>query len=257
VDDTVHPESVSADVELGGPGWRLRTRLTAPMAGVSRRQMLPLARSLSEAATEMACRRTTEQGQPISCKAGCAACCRQAVFVLPEEARLLRDLVEAMPEPRRTAVKSRFADAVRLLTETGLDSALEQVGILPAEKVRRIGEEYLRLGVACPFLEDERCSIYAERPLACREYLVISPAELCADPSIGIVKQLRLPFKMTTAFAHLGEAPSEETARWLSLALALEWAEQHPEETAPRPGPEWVRLLLENITGKTVPKAPA
>jgi Fe-S-cluster containining protein len=34
----------------------------------------------------------------------------------------------------------------------------------------------------CPFLEDESCSIHPDRPLVCREYLVTSPAELCAGP---------------------------------------------------------------------------
>ncbi|MEO8777051.1 MAG: YkgJ family cysteine cluster protein [Rhodanobacter sp.] len=34
---------------------------------------------------------------------------------------------------------------------------------------RQLGIDYLRQGVACPFLEQESCSIYDERPLACRK----------------------------------------------------------------------------------------
>jgi Fe-S-cluster containining protein len=247
---------VSADVELGGPGWRMQARLTAPVAPVTRRQMLPLVRSLSDAAVDIACQGARDQGQPVSCKLGCAACCRQAVIVAPEEARLLRDLVEAMPEPRRSTVKARFAEIVRRLEEAGLRPKMETIGSLPPEEVSRLGLAYFHLYPDCPFLEDEACSIYEERPLACREYLVISPAEHCSNLSAHTIKQLRLPFKTTTAYARLGEEQAERVSPWMLLTLALEWAEDHPTETPSRPGPEWVRLLLGNLTGKAVPPAP-
>jgi uncharacterized protein len=32
---------------------------------------------------------------------------------------------------------------------------------------------------ACPFLEDDKCSIYEHRPFVCRVYHVLSPSELC------------------------------------------------------------------------------
>ena len=47
------------------------------------------------------------RGEAISCKAGCGACCRQLVPVSETEAHHLRDVVEAMPEPRRAAVTAR------------------------------------------------------------------------------------------------------------------------------------------------------
>src|SRR5207247_476070 len=47
-------------------------------------------------------------GGAVSCSKGCGACCRQVVPVSEVEAYHLRDLVESMPEPRRSAVKTRF-----------------------------------------------------------------------------------------------------------------------------------------------------
>jgi hypothetical protein len=39
---------------------------------------------------------------------------------------------------------------------------------------------YHALYVTCPFLgDDHRCTVYADRPLACRTHLVLSPPELC------------------------------------------------------------------------------
>ena len=51
-----------------------------------------------------------------------------------------------------------------------------------AEERTELAYEYFKHGIACPFLEDESCSIHPDRPMACREYLVSSPAENCRAP---------------------------------------------------------------------------
>lgn len=41
-----------------------------------------------------------------------------------------------------------------------------------------------------PFLEDDACSIHPHRPSVCREYLVTSPAEHCAELGRKLVKRV-------------------------------------------------------------------
>jgi hypothetical protein len=119
---------------------------------------------------------------------------------------------------------------------------------------RRIGMEYFRLGIACPFLEDESCSIHADRPVACREYLVTSPAEHCSRPTPETVKAVRLPLKVWTSVARMDEPPPEaRSICWVPLILAPEWAEAHPDESIPRPGPELVHRLAENLARREIP----
>jgi Fe-S-cluster containining protein len=249
-------DTVSGDVELSGPGWGLRARLTVPAGPTDRLGLLPMVRALSDAASDMAQRSSERQGRPVSCRAGCAACCRQIVLASEAEARRLRALVEALPEPKRAEVRARFAEARRKLEEAGLLEALQAPESF-GPGVAELGLAYFRLRLDCPFLEEERCTIYPERPLACREYLVVSPAESCSRPDVETVKQLRLPFKVSTAFARLDDGPAEERPlRRLPLILAPEWAEQHPDEPSARPGPEWARMLLENVTGQVIPDPP-
>jgi Fe-S-cluster containining protein len=242
--------TVSGEVTLSGPGWRFTARLTVAAGPTTRRQMLPLVQQLSNTSAEMACRSAEKRGEPISCRAGCAACCRQVVLVSMEEARLLTELVEAMPEPRRSAVKARFAEGVRRLEEAGLRAAVEHMAQLPDEERSPLGLAYFALGIACPFLEEERCSIYEQRPLSCREYLVTSPAEHCSQPSGETVKQLALPFKTTALFARLGESPPAKPSPRPPLLLALEAATAVSDEPPQRTGPEWVQLLLDGVAGK-------
>ena len=71
----------------------------------------------------------------------------------------------------------------------------------------------------CPFLEDESCSIHPERPLVCREYLVTSPAELCAGPKQEGVTPVAVP-KVSLAARGL----QEEKDDWFPLAMLMAWA---------------------------------
>src|SRR5258707_14637586 len=73
-------------------------------------QALPFLRILDDKVIDIAVRKN---GKPISCSKGCSACCRaQPVPVTPTEAYALLRLVEALPEPRQSEVRARFADRV-------------------------------------------------------------------------------------------------------------------------------------------------
>ena len=154
---------VSATFKLSWQGRELSASVTLPSEPVSPRRLLPMVQNFTNALVGMGENFVESAGETVSCKAGCGACCRQLVPVSETEARHLRDLVDAMPEPRRTAVRERFADAKRQLDATGLLSKLEK----PNEHTRdtAIGMDYFRAGVACPFLEAESCSIHPDRPL--------------------------------------------------------------------------------------------
>src|SRR5262249_43913345 len=146
--------------------------------------------------------------QPISCRKGCGACCRQAVPITTVEARRLRELVDELPEPRRSEVQARFAEARRRLTEAGLLEKLLYPEQWTEGEARTLGVAYFQQAIACPFLESESCSIYHDRPMACREYLVTSPAENCSRPTAEGVRCLPLPFSVWKAVARLDEAPA-------------------------------------------------
>jgi Fe-S-cluster containining protein len=210
--------------------------------------------ALADRVVDAAVNTVAEQGQQISCKKGCGACCRQLVPIAEVEARQLRDLVEDLPEPRRSLIRTRFADARRRLAGAGLLEKLLAPETWDEGDGRLLGLSYFRLGIACPFLQEESCSIYADRPSACREYLVTSPAENCARPTPETVQCVKMPLKVWTALARFDEVPpTARFIRWVPLILALEWAETHPEEPPPRPGPELLRELFEHLSRKARP----
>jgi Fe-S-cluster containining protein len=246
-------DDLTADVELGGPGWRLRVNLTVPKRKTSLRQVLPMVQSLADAVVDQGVQTAAKEHEPISCKRGCGACCRQLVPIAEVEARRLEEVIQSFPEARRQQVRDRFAEARRRLGQAGLLEKLQNAGQWSDSETRPLGLAYFGLGIPCPFLDEESCSIYSDRPIACREYLVTSPPDNCAHPSADSVRCLKLPLKVSTALHRCEDEVPRQSLRWVPLILAPEWATEHPEEPERLPGPQWVEKLIGNLTGKEIP----
>jgi Fe-S-cluster containining protein len=250
-------ENLTANVELAGPNFHLRAAITVPAGPTRVRALLPMVQSLTDAVVDAATRHVQEQGQSISCKHGCAACCRQLVPVSETEARQVADLVESLPEPRRGQVRDRFVEAQRRLMAAGLLERLQRHNDWSHAESWPLGLEYLRERIACPFLEEESCSIYADRPTACREYLVTSPAENCSDSTLESIRCVPLPLKVSTALARCDTPTGGPPLHWIPLILAPQWAARHGDEPSPRTGPQFVEALVSQLTGKNLPVQPS
>jgi Fe-S-cluster containining protein len=153
-----------------------------------------------------------------------------------EGERLLR-LVEAMPAERRALLAARFAAAEEAIEAAGLGERKERSD-------RDLSTAYFALRIPCPFLEEESCSIHPERPLVCREYLVTSPAELCAGPDQAGVAPVAVP-KVSMATRGL----QDEMDDWFPLAMLMAWARTRPRKVQKRTGPEWMQRFLKRLAG--------
>jgi Fe-S-cluster containining protein len=213
-------------------------QITVPNGPVAATAVLPALQGLVNAVVGAA-----ERDKVISCRKGCGACCRQLVPISRTEGEALLALVEAMPKERRKAVRARFAAAEAAITTAGLAER-------GARSDREISVAYFATGVPCPFLEDESCSIHPDRPLVCREYLVTSPAELCAGPQQKGVTPVAVP-KLSLAAQRL----QDESESWFPLALLMAWSRKPRTPAKRRPGSEWVQRFLRALTGSAPPAA--
>jgi Fe-S-cluster containining protein len=220
--------SRTAHIELRIAGHPVQLQLTVPSGPATRRTMLPVLRQLADAVVEIGVQQAQAQGERVSCTKGCGACCRQLVPITEPEAHALRELVDGMPEPRRTSIMQRMRAVRERLAECDLLDPLLQPDSPEPVMLRELGLRYFQLGIPCPFLEDEACSIHEHRPIACREYLVTSPAEHCAAPSADTVRMVTMPGRVSTAITRMQPG---RTA-WVPLAIAVEWAGSREEEPA-------------------------
>ena len=93
-----------------------------------------------------------------------------------------------------------------------------------------------------PFLEEESCSIHPDRPMACREYLVTSPAENCRAPRADNVEKVVLEADPLPAVVKV------ENGGWVALILALRFRDEAAEPAANREAP----AILREVIGRLV-----
>ena len=232
--------AMSGAVEVRLAGAALRFVVTVPADPVPLDALLPVFHGLTDAVVGVVENQATVAGQRVSCHKGCGACCRQAASISPSEARGLAHLVAALPPDRRAVIEARFA-AARAATAPVLAAALADTASAGTEK---FGLAYLALGVACPFLEDEACSIYADRPMICREHLVSSPPVECRTPGSGRVDGIMGTSRVSKAFRAVDTALAQRGI--LLINEALEWAAANPDGVA-HPGPALVQTVFARL----------
>lgn len=244
------PDAVSIQFELRVGGHPLRAAVEVPAGPTRPRVLLPVLQELTERIVDLGAEAARAEGKAISCQKGCGACCQQLVPIAEAEAHHLHRLVAALPVARRHTLRGRFAAARQTLARDGLLGPLTQAMAGRSEApLRALGERYFQLGVPCPFLEDGACSVHMDRPLACREYLVTSPASECARPTPERIAVVPLAARVSNAAAALDGPGPAGRRRWVALTLALEWAEQHKEPAPRRTGPELLREVVDRMAG--------
>jgi len=237
---------LEGDFALSISGEAAAFHVEVPDGPTTLEALLPVFQGLSNEIARRAAVKAVSAGERISCRAGCGACCRQAVPVAEAEARHIAALVAAMPEPRRGEIRTRFEAAERRLEETALASRM--VDMPDGKTVIDVGTSYFRLGVPCPFLEAESCSIHPDRPLRCREHLVTSPAVACAALIPEAIKMAPLAGAPSLALFKVGA--QHTPAGWLLLTQALSFAERHPEPSPARPAPTWIGAVVDRLAGR-------
>lgn len=222
---TIHLHVLGQDRELTFPvgiGPRPVTDLLGP------------ARELGQRISQIAVEHVEAEGGRVSCTIGCAACCRHLIPISAVEAVSLAAVVAAMPAERRAEVRRRFAAAVERLEIAGLLDAKARKGrealvsdAAPGEPREspweNVSRRYFELQLACPFLVDEVCGVYADRPLTCREYHVTTPPSFCDELS-SRAESVPRPARMSEVLSDAANALLGTKSPMIPLVLALEWA---------------------------------
>lgn len=206
-----------------------------PTRSVPVSAIVPLMRSLGEEAQALEVARSVESGKTLSCQKGCAACCRMLVPLSVPEVFALRDWVRSRPADQQEHIARRFSESkARLLTQ-GIWHQLAAICDAPPaaddEALDSVNRSYYALRLPCPFLEEEICTIYDERPAACRELLVTSPSQHCDDLTVNPIDPVSVPIQVSTVLGLVWQELTKDPTKLIPLPLALEWAERHDEQS--------------------------
>ena len=253
------------EIQLNFAGEPQTIRMGLPTQPVKPHRVLPVFQQMTNYLVGLSVKEIERQGGEISCREHCGACCRQPVPVSELEIYQIAELVDSMPEPRRSEVKQRFSDACEHFREMGWFERIAECGrsgnTLPLDAVKKnlkdLVDEYFLEGVACPFLEDESCSIHTDRPLVCREYLVTSPPEYCSRQGRAEVRRVNLFISPSKTVQFVGSTNRLRDVGFVPLIRALELAKQLPESFEEKRPAQWVGEFIDRLSGPKSASEPA
>ncbi|HEX7879442.1 MAG TPA: YkgJ family cysteine cluster protein [Candidatus Eisenbacteria bacterium] len=240
-------------VELGTPDGPLRGQVQIPTGPLTLSEIVPSALELTNILASRANARSERRGLPVSCRAGCGACCRQMVpLSIPEVFYLMERIAEMEPAARDVAV-NRFMAIDRRLDMAGMVEPLLDLKVA-ADPQRALNQTYFEMKMACPFLVDESCSIHSVRPVACREYSVTNNPKFCANPYAGGIDKVPMPLPLSAALAWLASERLGVPPMLIPMTLVPRWASENAELAEQRwPGVELFSQFMK-IAGSPPPE---
>jgi Fe-S-cluster containining protein len=254
MDNFNEDELISGQITLDIAGMPIEMNLTVPAKPVKPQRMLPIFQQMTNSFVDMGVKAIESEGESISCKKGCGACCSQAVPLAEIEAYQIAELVENFPEPRRSIVKEKFEKAFSHFAEIGWFEKLSECAAQTLKEQEKVVMEYFHEGISCPLLEEGSCSIHQDRPLACREYLVTSPAQNCSSPTASTVKIVQLPVKPSKTLMKVGQKTQISGVNFIPMVMSLKWAETNEERFEEKTGEQWMEDFFRNLTKKDIPE---
>ncbi len=239
-------------ISLNTPAGQITTEVAVPTGFIPVTAIVPLMRSMGGQIQELEQRRALDQGHVVSCQKGCAACCRMLVPLSAPEAFAFKQFYDQLPVERQRVLRSRIDSSQARLHDAGLLAPLNDVAEsqdpLADETFEPLNRAYYALRMPCPFLEDEHCTIYEERPAACRELLVTSSPELCQDLTNPAIQAVPVSVRISTTLGLLWAELTGTAERLIPLPVALDWAVRHQEDRHRTwPGHELFDKVLDKV----------
>jgi len=220
-------------LELDVLGKELNFRIGVGKGQARLADIVPLARTICTKITDAVVESIYSDGGRIPCCKGCAACCRRCLVPLsvPEALCLKEEISAAPPYRRESMFRACLLAAQRILSqkppEQFIDQTAEALQASPAE-LNLVSSWYMSLKLACPFLYNDVCTIYEQRPLACREHFVKGSASVCRGER-GIAEVVEMPAQLPNALGQLASELEGMSVEAVILPFALVWCEENPE----------------------------
>lgn len=149
----------------------------APDAELS--AIVPIAHKLCDLVTSAVLADGAARGENTFCAPGCNFCCGYVVAASGAEIDFLLTVLAGLPAAVREPAEAFWRDLQDELERKGITVLLD-VAASRDEGWGALGDFLQTRGLTCPLLDGAgRCSIYAARPVTCREFYSLGPAARC------------------------------------------------------------------------------
>jgi Fe-S-cluster containining protein len=210
--------------------------------------VVPMARLLSTWIGQVFQRGLSSNGTAVPCRKGCAVCCYYLVSLsVPEAFRLMKEVMVMSSNVREDVMASC------LNMTTGLQKYLSRYYMLNKSQkadnldyyqVKEISDWYFRQQWPCPFLCNNVCTIYEQRPIVCREHMVAGSSLTCQTDGTHDAIETQTPIGIEIALKLLSSALEQTHYESVPLPCVFDWYHAN----AGRSDRTWpAKVLVENF----------
>lgn len=214
------------DLEIDVLGEALHTQIAYRNCQATLADVIPMARLLSKKIIQTVLRNLSRNGTPVPCRKGCTECCRHlAICSVPEAFHLVKKAA-IMPMNQWehiTAVCSSVTKQVHeyLRRYIANNNCIDDV-LVNKQQLKQISDWYFGKKVSCPFLLNDSCAIYEQRPIVCCEHLVTGSSP-CWENRMGDVKEVEIPIRIEIALKLMTSKLEQTTAESVILPCIFDW----------------------------------
>ncbi len=223
-------ETFSLELDILGKPTCLRINVAPVQARLS--EMAPLARAISTKLALATLERLRENGKSVPCCKGCSACCSYLIpLSVPEAFCMAEELFALPPEKGKTLLQSSLDTAKTILEQMPEDFNTGESPTDSGIRSSQLGTWYAGLRLHCPFLSDDLCVMYDQRPIACREHVVTGSATSCNVEGTDEPDVAKMPVSVLECLGRLAAELEQSEVEAIMLPLALPWAQENTERS--------------------------
>jgi Fe-S-cluster containining protein len=185
--------------------------------------IVPAARVICDKIADITTEQIRIQGGSIPCHKKCPACCNYLVSLsIPEVVCFGQEIFHKRKSQPSPALRTYLHAARRIIRHRPPNHVLESSSNSSnnLSELKALADWYAGLHLICPFLRNNQCAIYEQRPFVCREHFVTGLAQGCRGNS-GLAQVIEMPVQMGNVLCRLSkELCDADDAVMMPLALA-------------------------------------
>lgn len=249
--DTDSNDFESQSLKLNIFGNELNLAMMFQDAPAKLADIVPAARQLSDIINNVVIEHNTQNDNPVSCCAGCCHCCNYIVPISPAEAFQIKQEVLSMPRKKSTKLIRKCTIASRKILNNVPSLPIpsdNQADTTIHRMLEQLSQWYTSLDISCPFLSDNHCRIYENRPLACREHFVVSPPECCEFDFSTKAQKVTMPVRISDVLTEMCSNLLDNDNEAIMLPLSIAWCNTYYQiDECSWPAGQLVETFIETI----------
>ena len=192
--------------------------------------IVPMTRMLSVKINQAIHRHAINKRISIPCRQGCANCCHLLIILSVPEALCLAEELMLLPLSQYENLKKHWDSTSNHIREQFPRKLFPvNLNLNAYSDLKKFSNWYTKQRKPCAFLQDSICTIYEQRPLVCRDFMVMGSSLQCQLGKISTKAAIKTSLSLVHVLGQLASEFEHKSQRFIFLHDLFGW---HAENLA-------------------------